>query len=145
ELGVRAVLVGKLAQRGDSLSINVELVDARDDNHIWGDQYTRKLADIAGLQEAISKDIAEKVRPKLSGEQKTRLATPHTQNAEAYELYLKGRFYWSKRTKEGMDRGIRYFQQHCKKTQITLSPTRASQILTTCWAGTHLFPRKKPC
>jgi TolB-like protein len=56
ELGVGAVLVGKLVQHGDSLSINVELVDARDNNHIWGDQYTRKLTDIAGMQEMISKD-----------------------------------------------------------------------------------------
>lgn len=102
-------------QHGDTLSINVELVDALDDNHIWGDQYTRRLADIAGLQETISKDIAEKVRPKLSGEQKTRLATPHTQNAEAYELYLKGRLYWKKRTEEGMNKGIEYFQQALQK------------------------------
>ena len=115
ELGVRAVLVGKLVQHGDSLSINVELVDARDDNHIWGDQYTRKLAEIAGLQEAISKDIADKIRPKLSGEQKTRLATPRTQNAEAYELYLRGRFYWKKRTEEGMNKGLGYFQQALRK------------------------------
>jgi serine/threonine protein kinase/Tfp pilus assembly protein PilF len=115
ELGVRAVLVGKLVQHGDSLSINVELIDARDDNHIWGDQYTRKLSDIAGLQETISKDIAEKVRPELSGEQKTRLATPQTQNAEAYELYLKGRFYWKKRTEEGLKKGLAYFEQARQK------------------------------
>jgi eukaryotic-like serine/threonine-protein kinase len=115
ELGVRAVLVGKLAQHGDSLSINVELVDARDNNHIWGEQYTRKLADIAGLQETISKDIAEKVRPKLGGEQKAHLATPHTQNAEAYQLYLEGRFYWKKRTEEGLNKGIAYFQQALQK------------------------------
>jgi serine/threonine protein kinase/Flp pilus assembly protein TadD len=115
QLGVGAVLVGKLVQHGDSVSINVELVDTRNDNHIWGDQYTRKLADVAGLQEAISKDIAEEVRPKLSGEQKTRLATPHTQNAEAYELYLKGRFYWKKRTEEGLKKGIGYFQEALQK------------------------------
>jgi len=115
ELGVRAVLVGKLVQHGDSLSINVELVDAQDDNHIWGDQYTRKLADITGLQEAISKDIAERVRPKLSGEQKTRLATPHTQNADAYELYLRGRFYWNKRTEEALNKGLVYFEQALQK------------------------------
>ncbi len=115
ELGVRAVLVGKLVQHGDSLSINVELVDARDNNHIWGDQYTRKLADIAGLQETISRDIAEKVRPKLGGEQKAHLATPHTQNAEAYELYLKGRFYWKKRTEEGLNKGLAYFEQARQK------------------------------
>ena len=115
ELGVRAVLVGKLVQHGDTLSINVELVDAHDDNHIWGDEYSRKLADIAGMQATISKDIAERVRPKLSGEQRTRLATPFTQNAEAYELYLKGRFYWKKRTEEGLKKSIEYFQQALQK------------------------------
>jgi eukaryotic-like serine/threonine-protein kinase len=115
ELGVRAVLVGKLVQHGDSLSINVELIDARDDNHIWGDEYTRKLADIAGMQETISKDIAEKVRPKLSGDQKAYLATPRTQNAEAYELYLKGRFYWKERTGEGLNKGLSYFEQALQK------------------------------
>jgi eukaryotic-like serine/threonine-protein kinase len=115
ELGVRAVLVGKLVQHGDSLSINVELVDAQDDNHIWGDEYTRNLADIAGMQAMISKDIAERVRPKLGGEQKARIATPHTQNAEAYELYLKGRFYWKKRTEEGLNKGLSYFEQARQK------------------------------
>jgi adenylate cyclase len=93
----------------------VELVDARNDNHIWGDQYSRKLADIAGLQEIVSRDIAEKVRPKLSGEQKGRIATPHTQNAEAYELYLKGRFYWKKRTEEGLNKGLAYFEEALQK------------------------------
>jgi len=115
ELGVRAVLVGNLVQHGDSLSINVELVDARNDNHIWGDQYNRKLVDIAGLQEMISKDIAERVRPQLSGEQKAHVAAPHTQSAEAYELYLRGRFYWNKRTEEGLTKSIEYFQQALEK------------------------------
>jgi len=62
--------VGKLIPHGDSISISVELVDARNDNHIWADEYDRKMADIAGMQAIISKDIAEKLRPKLNGEQK---------------------------------------------------------------------------
>ena len=115
ELGVRAVLVGKLVQHGDSLSISVELVDAQDDNHIWGAEYTRKLSDIAGMQETISKEIAERVRPKLSGEQKAYIAKPQTQNAEAYALYLKGRFYWKKRTEEGLREGLAYFEQARQK------------------------------
>jgi DNA-binding winged helix-turn-helix (wHTH) protein/TolB-like protein len=115
ELGVRAVLVGKLVAHGDSISISVELVDARDDNHIWGDEYNRKTADIAGMQEMISKDIAEKLRPKLSGEQKAYIAKPQTQSAEAYALYLKGRFYWRKRTAEGLREGLAYFEQARQK------------------------------
>ena len=115
ELGVRAVLVGKLVPHGDSISISVELVDTRDDNHIWGDEYNRKTADIAGLQEMISKDIAERIRPKLSGEQKAYIAKPQTQSGEAYALYLKGRFYWKKRTEEGLREGLAYFEQARQK------------------------------
>jgi len=115
ELGVRAVLVGKLVPHGDSISISMELVDARDDNHIWGDEYNRKMADIAGMQEMISKDIAKKLRPKLSGEQKAYIAKPQTQNAEAYALYLKGRFYWKKRTEEGLREGLAYFERAREK------------------------------
>lgn len=115
ELGVRAVLVGKIVQHGDSLSISVELVDARDDNHIWGGEYNRKMADIAGMQEMISKDIAENLRPKLSGEQKAYIAKPQTQNAEAYALCLKGRFYWKKRTEEGLKEGLAYFERAREK------------------------------
>jgi TolB-like protein/DNA-binding winged helix-turn-helix (wHTH) protein/Tfp pilus assembly protein PilF len=115
ELGVRAVLVGQLVAHGDSISIRVELVDASDDNHIWGDEYNRKTADIAGMQEMISKDIAEKLRPKLSGEQKAYIAKPQTQSAEAYALYLKGRFYWKKRTEEGLREGLAYFEQARQK------------------------------
>jgi DNA-binding winged helix-turn-helix (wHTH) protein/TolB-like protein/Tfp pilus assembly protein PilF len=115
ELGVRAVLVGKLVPHGDSISIRVELVDARDDNHIWGEEYNRKMADIAGMQEMISKDIAEKLRPKLSGEQKAYIGKPQTQNAEAYALYLKGRFYWKKRTEEGLREGLAYFERAREK------------------------------
>jgi DNA-binding winged helix-turn-helix (wHTH) protein/TolB-like protein/Tfp pilus assembly protein PilF len=115
ELSVRAVLVGKLVQHGDSLSISVELVDARDDSHIWGHEYNRNTADIAGMQETISKDIAEKLRPKLSGEQKAYIAKPQTQSAEAYALYLKGRFYWRKRTAEGLREGLAYFEQARQK------------------------------
>jgi TolB-like protein/DNA-binding winged helix-turn-helix (wHTH) protein/Tfp pilus assembly protein PilF len=111
ELGVRAVLVGKLVPHRDSISISVELVDARNDNHIWGNEYDRKMADVAGIQEMISKDIAEKLRPKLSGEQKAYIAKPQTQNAEAYALYLKGRFYWRKRTEDGLREGLACFEQ----------------------------------
>ena len=103
ELGVRAVLTGRVVQRGDGLTISVELVDASDNSHIWGQPYNRKFADALLVQEEISKDISDKLRLELSGEERKKL--------EAYQLYLKGRYYWSKRTAEGLTQGVDYFEK----------------------------------
>ncbi len=111
ELGVHAVLTGRVVQRGDSLSVSAELVDAREDRQLWGEQYNRKIADILAVQEEISREISEKLRLRLTGEEKTRMAKRPTENAEAYELYLKGRYYWNKRTEEGFHRAIEYFSE----------------------------------
>ncbi|HEX5734154.1 MAG TPA: protein kinase [Blastocatellia bacterium] len=111
DLGVRAVLTGRLLQRGELLVIKAELVDAVDGSQLWGEQYNRKLADIFSIEEEISKEISEKLRLKLSGAQKKRLTKRHTENTEAYQLYLKGRFHWNKRTEEELRKGIQYFEQ----------------------------------
>ncbi len=115
ELGVRAVLTGRIVQRGDALSIRAELVDARDDTHLWGEQYNRRLSDILAVQEEIAKDISGKLRQRLTGEEKKRLTKRYTENAEAYGLYLKGRYHWNKRTGEDLQKGIGYFQQAIEK------------------------------
>jgi serine/threonine protein kinase/tetratricopeptide (TPR) repeat protein len=109
ELKVQAVLVGRLVQRGEDLSISAELVDARDNTHIWGEQYNRKLADIQAVQEDIGREITDKLRLKLTGEQKKSLARRQTQNTEAYQDYLKGRYYWNKRTAAGLKTAIEHF------------------------------------
>jgi len=109
ELKVQAVLVGRLVQRGEDLSISAELVDARDNTHIWGGQYNRKLADIQAVQEDIGREITDKLRVKLTGEQKKSLARRQTQNSEAYQDYLKGRYYWNKRTAAGLKTAIEHF------------------------------------
>ena len=93
-MGVRAVLVGRLIQRGDGLSISAELADAQDKSHLWGEQYSRKLVDVLVLQEEISKEISEKLRLRLDAEEKKRLTKRYTENTQAYQLYLKGRYYW---------------------------------------------------
>jgi len=111
ELGVRAVLTGRVLQLGDRLVIKAELVDAADGAQLWGEQYNRQLTDILQVQEEIAREISEKLRLRLSGEEKKRLAKRHTENTEAYQLYLKGRYYWNKRTEEGLRRGMAYFQQ----------------------------------
>ena len=111
DLGVEAVLTGRVTQRGDSLNISVELVDARDNTHIWGKQYTSRLTDIFTVQDQMAKDLSESLRLRLSGEEKQRLVKRYTDNVEAYQLYLKGRYYWNKRTPDGFKRGLELFQQ----------------------------------
>jgi eukaryotic-like serine/threonine-protein kinase len=111
DLQVQAVLTGRVVQRGDGLSISVELVDVKNNSHIWGEEYSRKLADILAIQGDITRDISDKLRRKLSGEEQKRLAKRNTANPEAYQFYLKGRYYAEKFTKDGVDEGIRYFRQ----------------------------------
>ncbi|MDT4898267.1 MAG: eukaryotic-like serine/threonine-protein kinase [Acidobacteriota bacterium] len=111
ELGVRAVLTGRVVQLGDSLSIQTELVDVATQTRLWGENYTRKVSDIISLQDEISREISDKLRLKLTGEEKKHLAKRYTDNSEAYQLYWKGRYYWNKRRPEDIREAIRYFQQ----------------------------------
>jgi serine/threonine protein kinase/tetratricopeptide (TPR) repeat protein len=111
ELGVRAVLTGRVFQLGDQLVIKTELIDVAQQSHLWGEQYRRKLTDIFALQEEISEEISEKLRLKLTGEEKKRLVKRYTENTEAYHLYLKGRYYTGKRTGEWIRKGIEHLQQ----------------------------------
>jgi TolB-like protein/Flp pilus assembly protein TadD len=110
-LGVRAVLVGRVLQRGESLIVRIELVDVANGWQLWGEQYNRKFADILALQEEIAREISGNLKIKLTGEEKQRLAKRYTEDSEAYRLYLKGRYYWNKYTKEGLTKAIEYFNQ----------------------------------
>jgi eukaryotic-like serine/threonine-protein kinase len=111
ELGVRAALTGRVLQRGDLLIIKTELVDTEDGAHLWGEQYNRKLSDIFTIEEEISREISDKLRLKLSGAEKNQLRKRYTENTQAYQFYLKGRFYWNKRTEDALKKGIEYFQR----------------------------------
>ncbi|MBI3669740.1 MAG: protein kinase [Acidobacteria bacterium] len=115
ELNVGAVLLGRILQRGDALLVTAELVDVADGWRLWGEQYNRKRADIFAVQDEIAREISEKLRVRLTGEDKKRLTKRHTQDTEAYHLYLKGRYYWNKRTREGLERGVEYFKQAIEK------------------------------
>ncbi|HYM13019.1 MAG TPA: protein kinase [Bryobacterales bacterium] len=115
ELNVRVVLTGRVIQRGEALVVGTELVDVVEGAQLWGERYNRKLADIFALEEEIARKISESLRMKLSGEEKERLAKRFTENSEAYQLYLKGRYYWTKRTPDGMKKGVGYFQQAIEK------------------------------
>ena len=97
------------------ISISAELVDAEHDRQIWGKQYQRKLTDVTSLQSDITRDIAENLKLKLSGAQQNLVAQRPTQNSEAYQLYLQGRFYWNRRTTGGANKAIDYFQQAIAK------------------------------
>jgi serine/threonine protein kinase/tetratricopeptide (TPR) repeat protein len=111
ELGVRAVLVGRILQRGDQLTISTELVDVRDNKQLWGEQYERKVSDLLAVQRDIAQEISSSLRTKISGEVQNRVTKHYTENAEAYQLYLKGRYFWNKRTAEGLKKSIEYFKQ----------------------------------
>ena len=113
-LGVRAVFKGRVTQRGDSLAISAELIDVRDSSHIWGQQYNRKSSDIFGLQDEIAKEMASALRLRLTGEEEKRLTKSYTPNAEAYQDYLRGRYFWQK-TGPGLNKGVEYFQQAISK------------------------------
>lgn len=111
ELGVRAVLVGRVLHRGDSLVVKVELVDTSDGSHLWGANFNKRLSDIFSIEAEISHEISEALKLKLTSAQKKGLARRYTENAKAYQLYLKGRYHWNKRTEDGIKKSIEYFEQ----------------------------------
>jgi eukaryotic-like serine/threonine-protein kinase len=111
ELNVQAILSGRVAQRGEQLILNLELVAAKTENVIWSEQYTRKQADLVSLQSEIARDVSQKLKTKLSGADAQRLAKDYTQNTEAYQFYLKGQFYWNRRTVPDLQRSVEYFNQ----------------------------------
>ncbi|HVF47201.1 MAG TPA: protein kinase [Pyrinomonadaceae bacterium] len=115
ELGVEAVMFGRISQRGDNLSISIELIDAADDKAIWGEQYERKMSDLLATQREIAGAIVEKLQLKLSGDDDKGLTRKYTSSNEAYQLYLKGRFQWNKRTLDGLKAAEAYFKQAIEK------------------------------
>ncbi len=115
ELTVDALLTGRVVQRGDTVQVSAELTSVQDNTAIWGEQYERKASDIISLQQQIAGDIADKLRSKLSGAEKQQVTKQGTQNPEAYQLYVKGRFYWNKRTNADIRTAISLFNQALEK------------------------------
>ncbi|HYO91857.1 MAG TPA: protein kinase, partial [Pyrinomonadaceae bacterium] len=111
ELGVRAILTGRLQLFGDRLMIATELVDAFDGAQLWGEQYNRRLSDIFAVQDEIAHEISEKLQLKLTGEEKRRLTKRYTDDTEAYHLYLKGRYFWNKRSRDSLEKGLDFFKK----------------------------------
>ena len=115
QLGVTNILEGSVQKAADQVRVNVQLINAMTDAHVWADTYDRKLTDIFAVESEIAKNIAETLQARLSGSEKTSIAKMPTVNPEAYELYLKGRFFWNKRTGTDLRKAIDYFNQAIAK------------------------------
>ena len=116
ELNVRAVLMGQLVQHDDELSLSLELIDVRDSKHLWSGQYNRKATDMIALQAEIAQEIAENLRPRLSGDEKKQLSKRYTQSGEAYQLYMMGRYYFHRSgAQDDLLKSVDYFEQAIKK------------------------------
>jgi len=111
ELGVANILEGSVQKSNDQVRVNVQLINALTDAHLWADTYDRKLTDIFAVESEIAKTIAETLQAKLSGLEKTAMSKKPTENPEAYELYLKGRFFWNKRTGDDLRKSIEYLKE----------------------------------
>jgi TolB-like protein/Tfp pilus assembly protein PilF len=115
DLHVRAILTGKVVQRGDSLNIQTELMDVGELSQLWGQRYDRKFSEILAVQEDIAKQVSERLHLRPTGAEQKQLARRYTENTEAYQLYLKGRYYWNRRTPELLKKANEYFQQTIEK------------------------------
>ncbi len=115
QLGVMNILEGSVQKANDQVRVNVQLINALTDAHLWAETYDRKLTDIFAVESEISKTIADTLQAKLTGSEKISIAKVPTANTEAYELYLKGRFFWNKRTGADLKRAIDYFNQAIAK------------------------------
>jgi TolB-like protein/Flp pilus assembly protein TadD len=115
QLGVMNILEGSVQKSNDQVRVNVQLINALTDAHLWAEIYDRKLTDIFTVESDIAKTIADTLQAKLSGSEKTAISKKPTTNPEAYELYLKGRFFWNKRTADDLRRSIDYFNQAVAK------------------------------
>lgn len=149
ELGVRAVLTGRLMQRGDTMLISAELIDIRDNKQIWGEQYERRLADMLSVQREIAREITNNLRPTLSGTEQSRMNKQYTADSEAFQLYLKGRYYWNKRTPADFQKSISFFEQAIEKDRsyaLAYSGLADSYALLTAYSDEpprELMPKAK--
>jgi len=117
ELGVHALLSGTVSQVGDDLSVSVELIDVRDDSHIWGERYGRKVSEVVALPQQISRDVSQRLRSRVDNVDNAQLTRNYSPDSEAYRLYLQGRYNWNKRTVEGLQNGIEYFGKAIQRDQ----------------------------
>ena len=111
ELNVQAILTGRIIQRGEQMTLNLELIDARTENTIWGNKYERKSSDLVSLQSEIARDVSGKLKSRLSDADEQKITKNYTENPEAYQLYLKGKYYWNKRTGDALKQAAEFYRQ----------------------------------
>jgi eukaryotic-like serine/threonine-protein kinase len=135
-LNVQAILNGRVAQHGDQLTLSLELVDVQKNSVIWTEQYQRKQSDLVSLQSEIARDVSTKLKAKLSGAEETKVTKSATANPEAYQAYLKGRYYWNRRTTENIRKAIEQF-----KSATDRDPNYALAYagLADCYAVLHEY------
>ncbi len=142
ELNVRAVLTGRMMQSGGSLRIGTELVDVATGSQLWGAQFDRKLGDIFVIQDEISNEISAKLRLQLTRTEKKRLVRRHTEDAEAYRLFLQGRHHWNRWTEEGFYKATGYFQQAVEKdSSYALAYTGLAESYVLLGWNSYLPPK----
>jgi eukaryotic-like serine/threonine-protein kinase len=119
DLGVKAIVSGRVTQHGDTLLVSAELVDVQNDRQIWGEQYSRRISDVLTVQQEIAGNISEKLR-RLTGVEKKRITKRYTDNSEAYQAFLKGRYHWGRTSEDDLKQAIHYFEE-----AIRLDPSYA--------------------
>ena len=143
ELNVQAVLTGRVTQRGDALSISVELINAQDNTQIWGQQYNRYLTDVFAVQEEIAKEISEKLRLKLSGAERLQLAKRPTENLKAFQYYMQGRAYAHRRTREDLLEAIRYCEKAIEEDRnYALAYAGLADAYTNLGSRSYIAPQE---
>ncbi|MGH9873546.1 MAG: hypothetical protein ACRD9S_13940 [Pyrinomonadaceae bacterium] len=141
ELGVDAVMSGRLIQRGDNLTISVDLIDVRNKKTLWGEQFERKTSDLLTTQREIAAAIADKLQVKLSGNDSTGITKQYTSNNEAYQLYLQGRYFWNKRSSGNLRKATELLRAATEK-----DPTFALAYagLADCYAVSYYYVGERP-
>ena len=141
ELDVEALVLGRIVQRGDELSVSAELVRTRDSGQIWGEQYQLKAADIFSIQENMAREISDALRLQLTSEQEELLTKQFTASSEAYAAYLKGRYHWNRRSEDGARQAIVHFQEAIRQD----SPAQERAQLLLDEAGSGWVPTLRAC
>ncbi len=143
ELGVQAVMTGHIAELGERLVISVELVDVRRKKTLWGEQYDRKITDLLEIQREMASEITHRLQLKLSGEVEQMLAKKYTDNNEAYQLYLKGKYHFSRRTRQDEEKSVEFLQQAIKlDPRFALAYAGIAESYTTRPLYPYLSPKE---
>ena len=129
ELNVRTLLMGRVTQKGEEITLSLELIDAGKETTLWGEQYNSKTGNLLGLQKEMTRNVSNRINPKLNKIEKEKLAKEYTTDSKAYQAYLKGRFHWKKREGDNLAKGIENFEK-----AIAIDPKFA-----LAWSGSSRF------